>query len=166
MKISLVVAAAENGVIGRQNTLPWHLPRDLARFKALTLDHTIVMGRKTFESIGKPLPRRRNVVISRNRDYAPVGAEVVACLDQALAITAGEDEVFVIGGAEIFRQALPLAERIYLTRIHADVPGDIVLPPLDHTTWCLVANEHHEADERHAFACSFQCYERCSQVDR
>lgn len=160
MKVSLILAMAENRVIGRGNDLPWHLPADLKRFKALTLDHTIVMGRKTWESIGRPLPRRRSIVISRNPDYEADGAEVAGSLDEALALAAGDDEVFVIGGAAVFAAAVPRADRVYLTRVHAEVAGDIACPPLDDGSWVLVEEERHEANEHHAYPFSFQVYDR------
>lgn len=160
MRISLVVAMAENRVIGRGNDLPWHLPADLRRFKALTTGHVILMGRRTFESIGRPLPRRRSVVISRNPDYRAAGAEVVGSLDEALARAAGEDEVFVIGGAAIFAAALPRADRIYLTLVHARPPGEVRFPPLDEAEWVVAEEEDHPADERHRWPFTFRRYER------
>lgn len=160
MKLSLILAMAENRVIGRGNDLPWHLPADLKRFKALTLDHAIVMGRRTFESIGRPLPRRRSIVISRDPAYAADGVEVAHSLDEALQLAAGDDEVFVIGGAAVFAAALPRADRLYLTRVHAEAEGDVTCPPLDDGSWKLLSEERHEADERHAYPFTFQVYER------
>ncbi len=176
MKISLVVAMAENGVIGLGGNppfdLPWHLPADLRRFKRLTTGGVIVMGRKTFESIGRPLPRRRSVVITREAAYRYQGklrrgagrpdptVTVVHGFDEALAAAAGEEEVFVIGGAEIFALALPRAERLYLTRVHAEVAGDVRFPELDLEAWELVGEERREADERPAHAFSFLAWER------
>jgi len=160
MKISLIVAMAENRVIGEGNDLPWHLPADLKRFKALTIGHVIVMGRKTFESIGRPLPRRHSVVITRNPEYRAPGVSVVHSLEQALDQAAGEDEVFVIGGAAIFAQALPRADRLYLTLVHAEPPGDVVFPPLPADQWTLVEEQPHPADERHAWPYTFRRYER------
>jgi dihydrofolate reductase len=159
MPLSLIVAVAENGVIGRGNQLPWHLPDDLKRFKALTLGKPIVMGRRTYDSIGRPLPGRTNIVASHQASLAIDGCVVVATLDAALkagAQAAGEDgEVMVIGGAALFREALPLAQRIYLTRVHAEVPGDIFFPPLGAGRWRELAVTQHAADERHAHAFSF-----------
>ncbi len=171
MKISLVVAMSENGVIGLGGNppfdLPWHLPDDLQRFKRLTTGHVIVMGRRTFESIGRPLPRRHSVVITREAGYRydgprPRGARVTVVhgFDEALAAAAGEAEVFVIGGAEIFALALRRAERLYLTRVHAEVNGDVRLPELDHEAWELVEEERREADPRHAHAFTFERWER------
>ena len=171
MRVSLVVAMADGGVIGRGGNppydLPWHLPADLARFKRLTTGHAIVMGRKTFESIGRPLPRRHSVVITRDPEYRYDGplrrgaaVTVVHGLEEALASVAGEEEVFVIGGAEVFALALPRAERIYLTRVHAEVAGDARFPDLDWGAWERVAAERREADERHAHAFTFDLWER------
>jgi dihydrofolate reductase len=151
---------AENRVIGREGKLPWHLPDDLQRFKKITVDHTVIMGRKTFEEIKHPLANRRTVVISRDPAFQPRGATVVPSLAEALALGATEQEVFVIGGGEIFRLALPLADRLYLTVVHAEVPGDTFFPPLDQEAWALEEEEHHPADPRHQFAFSFRRYRR------
>lgn len=121
--VSLIVAVSRNGVIGKDNKLPWHLPEDLKRFKALTMGHPILMGRKTFESIGKPLPGRTNIVITHQKDFAG-GTLTAASLDDALKITEKEEEVFVIGGAQIFKHALPAADKLYLTLIDREVEGD------------------------------------------
>jgi len=158
--VSLVVAMARNGVIGKDGGLPWHLPDDLKHFKRLTLDHTVIMGRKTFEEIRRPLANRRNVVISRNPDFRPSGVTVVPSLAEALALGATEDEVFVIGGGEIYRQALPLADRLDLTVVHADVDGDTTFPPFDVNGWVLESEEDHPADPRHAWPFSFRAYRR------
>jgi dihydrofolate reductase len=160
MKLSLLVAMAENRVIGRDGELPWHLPADLRHFKKLTLDRAILMGRRTWESIGRPLPKRRSVVLSRRPGYEAVGAEVVPGLDEALELVAQDDEVFVIGGAELFADALARAERLYLTRVHAEVEGDVLMPPFAADSWKLIREEAHDADEHHAFAFTFQLYER------
>ena len=160
MIVSLVLAMAENRVIGREGKLPWHLPADLQHFKKLTLDHTVIMGRKTFEEIRHPLANRRNVVISRDPGFQPRGVTVVPSLKEALALGATEKEVFVIGGGEIFQLALPRADRLYLTLVHAQVPGDTFFPALDQTAWALEEEERHEADERHAYPFSFRRYRR------
>ena len=160
MKTSLLVAMSENRVIGRDGALPWHLPADLKRFKRLTLDHTIVMGRKTFESIGRPLPRRRSLVLSRDPGYRPPGAEAVPSLADALALAAGEDEVFIVGGARVFAAALEVADRLYLTVVHAEVEGDVRFPEVDLGAWELTGEERHESDARHAFPFTFRCYRR------
>jgi dihydrofolate reductase len=151
---------AENRVIGRAGKLPWHLPADLQHFKKLTVDHTVIMGRKTFDEIKHPLANRRNVVISRDPEFQPRGVTVVPSLEEALALGATEQEVFVIGGGEIFRLALPRADRLYLTVVHADIPGDTFFPPLDQAGWALEDEERHPADERHAYPFSFRRYRR------
>ncbi len=151
---------ADNGVIGRDNGLPWHLPNDLKRFKALTTGHSILMGRHTFESIGRVLPDRRTIVLTRNPEFRAPGAEVAHTLDDALAMTGGEDEVFVVGGAELYRAALARADRIYLTVVHATVEGDIRFPPWNPSRWRLVEFVRHGADDRHAFPHSFRRYDR------
>ena len=158
--ISLVVAVADNGVIGSNNTLPWRLPNDLQRFKAITMGKPIVMGRKTYDSIGKPLPGRQNFVITRRSDLIIAGCTVVTSVDAALQCTSESDEVMIIGGAEIYRSALPHAQRIYLTQVHADIQGDAEFPQLSTNEWREVAREHHAADERHAHAYTFVTLER------
>lgn len=159
MQISLIVAMAENRVIGRNGTLPWHLPKDLKRFKKLTVGHSILMGRKTFESIGRPLPKRRSLVLSSDPSYRPPGAEVFGDLATALAATAREPEVFVIGGARVFADTLPLAHRLYLTLVHAAIEGDVRFPELETAAWQLTSEEAHPADAKHAHPFSFLCYE-------
>ena len=154
-RISLIAAVSENGVIGAQNRLPWHLPDDLRHFRAITTGHTIVTGRKNYESIGKPLPNRRNIVITHQRGYQAPGCEVVHSLTEALAMTAHEPEVFVIGGAQLYAQALPLATRLYLTEVHATVAGDTHFPALERSAWQETGRERHGTDERHAHAFSF-----------
>lgn len=146
MRISLIVAASRNGVIGANNKLPWHLPADLKRFKQLTLGHPILMGRKTFESIGKPLPGRTNIVITHQKDFACCGAVTAPSLEKALEMTAEEPEVFVIGGARTFEQALPLVDRIYLTRINQDFEGDTFLFDIDPKIWKETSREDFPAD--------------------
>jgi dihydrofolate reductase len=160
MRVTLIAAVGENGVIGQGNALPWHLPADLQRFKRLTTGHTIVMGRKTWESIGQPLPRRRSIVISRTPDFQPAGVTVVPSLVQALEIARDASEVFVIGGSRVFEAALPLTDRLELTRVHGNPPGDVFFPQLDFSEWTLVAEEKHPADERHAYPFSFLTYDR------
>lgn len=147
MRVTLVVAAAENGVIGRDGGIPWRIRDDLRRFKRLTIGHTVIMGRKTWESLPKrPLVDRVNVVVTRQRDYAAPGAVVAASLEDALDATRarGESDAFVVGGGEIYRLALPVADRVELTVVHADVDGDATFPPLDPAEWAEVAREEHE----------------------
>jgi dihydrofolate reductase len=158
--ISIIVAVAQNGVIGAGNRLPWHLPDDLKRFKALSMAKPIVMGRRTFDSIGKPLPGRTNIVVSRQPGLAIEGTIVTPSLDAALVAAGAVPEVVVIGGAEIFRQVLPRTEVIHLTRVHARVAGDVVFPELDPGKWRETALEHHAADERHQYAFTFVTLER------
>lgn len=168
MHLSLIVAASENDVIGRSNALPWHLPDDLAYFRTLTKGKTVLMGRKTYESIGRPLPDRRNIVISTTVKSID-GCEVFSSLGialETLAKEAGGDEVFIIGGSRIFAEALMeiLADiavhTIYLTRVHATVEGDVVLPPMHWKHWEKVSSIDHAADARHAYAFTFEIWKR------
>lgn len=158
--VSLVAAMTENHVIGRDGGMPWHLPDDLAHFKRLTRGHTVIMGRKTFDEIRRPLPERRNVVITRNPGFRPEGVTVVDSLEAALALAAGEPEVFVIGGGEIYRQAMDRADRLHLTRIRATLDGDTWFPAFDAHAWVLESEEYHPADARHAYAFDFQSWRR------
>jgi len=158
--ISLIVAMAQNGVIGRDNSLPWRLPEDLKRFKAFTLGKPILMGRKTFESIGRPLPDRLNIVLTRDRGWSAAGVTVVHSVEAALAQAAGSEELVAIGGAEIYRLLLPFARRIYLTHVHADVPGDTYFPEFDAAQWADVDSSAQPADERHAYPVTFVTLER------
>ena len=158
--VSLIVAVADSGVIGRDNALPWHLPDDLRHFKRLTMGKPIVMGRKTFESIGKPLPGRLNVVVTRDTNYQRDGVTVVHSVDAALAAAGGVPEIMVIGGADLFRLFLPRAQRAHLTRVHGDIDGDVRWEPLDESRWHRVAAEHHPADERHSHAMTFEMWEK------
>jgi dihydrofolate reductase len=162
MRISILVAVAENGVIGRGGKLPWHLEGDLKRFKQLTMGHTIVMGRKTWESIGRALPGRRNVVISRQEGYQADGAEVAGNLDMALRVAeiSGDEEAFVIGGAEIYRLAMSRAERLYVTRVHANVEGDTHFPDFRGGDWRLVESVPHGADAKNDYPFVFEVYQR------
>ena len=154
-RLTLIVARARNGVIGRDGTLPWRLPEDLAHFKRTTMGHPIVMGRRTWESIGRPLPGRRSLVVSRQQDFAPPGVEVFGSLEAALAAASSVPETCVIGGAEIYAQALPHVAVIHLTRVHASAGADTFLPALDAGQWEEIAREDRPADERHAWPYSF-----------
>jgi dihydrofolate reductase len=158
--VTLIVAVAENGVIGRENALPWHLPEDLKRFKRLTMGKPIVMGRKTFESIGKPLPGRKNIVVTRDANYARNDVTVVHSVEAAIGAADPADEVMVIGGADLFRMFLPKAGRVHLTRVLAAVQGDVFWAELDPRVWRLVERTAFGSDERHAHAMSFEIWER------
>ena len=159
-KISLVVAVSENNAIGKNNQLLWHLPADLKHFKEITTGHTIIMGRKTYESIGKPLPNRRNIVITRQRDLTLANVEVVGSLEDAILLCKSEKEVFVIGGAEIYKQALAHSNRIYLTTVHQIYEGDVFFPELKESDWQKTAIEHHQVDEKNNVAYTFSTLER------
>jgi dihydrofolate reductase len=162
--LSLVVAMARNGVIGRGTGLPWHLPDDLRHFKAVTLGKPILMGRRTYDTIGRPLPGRDNLVLTRDRTWQAPGVTAVPSLAaaQARAADAGAHDLMVIGGAEVFRLALPLARRIYLTEVLADLEGDTYFPPFDRGAWREVESTLHPADERHAYAMRFVTLEKIS----
>ncbi|MGV3561354.1 dihydrofolate reductase [Larkinella arboricola] len=162
MLLSLIAAVAENGVIGQENELVWHLPDDFRYFKQTTSGHPVLMGRKTFESLGKPLPNRLNIVITRNPDYQPDGVVAVDSLEKALseARQTAITEIFVIGGAEIYRQALPIVDRLYLTEVKASFEGDTRFPDFDKAEWQEISRHHHPADDRHAVAFDFVIWER------
>ena len=158
--LSIIVAVADNGVIGSGNQLPWRLPDDLKRFKALSLGKPVVMGRKTYDSIGRPLPGRLNIIVSRRRDLQIAGCQVVSSLAEAIAATEGAPEIVIVGGADIYRQVLPQVATIHLTRVHADIPGDVLFPKLAENEWREVATEYHPADEHHAHAFTFSTLAR------
>ncbi len=159
-RVALVVAVDEAGTIGRDGALPWRLPSDLRHFKQITMGKPVVMGRKTFESIGRPLPGRENIVLSRDPDYRAEGCRAVGSLQEALAAAGEAEELMVIGGAELYAQALPLAERIYLTRVHARFAGDTFMPRLDPEEWLETRREEHPADARNPYAHTFVVLER------
>jgi dihydrofolate reductase len=159
MQIVVIAAVARNGVIGREGTLPWRLPDDLARFKALTVGAPIVMGRKTYESIGRPLPKRTNVVLSRTAG-AIEGCVVVRTIDDAIAAAGDADTLSVIGGEAVYAAFLPRADRLELTEVEADVEGDARFPDFDRDAFRVTREERHEADARHAHAFRFVTYER------
>jgi dihydrofolate reductase len=158
--VSLIVAMSENGVIGRDGGLPWHLPDDLKRFKRLTMGHVLIMGRRTFASVGRPLPGRRTIVLSHDPAYRPAGVETAPSLEAAITLARGASEVFVAGGADVYRAALPTADRLYLTLVHTHLAGDAHFPPLDLDAWELDEEVRHPADERHAHAFTFRRYRR------
>lgn len=162
MTIALIAAISQNRVLGKDNELVWHLPKDMRWFKTKTMGYPVVMGRKTFESFGNPLPGRTNIVITRNPDYQAEGTIVVSSLDAALAEAARyhTDTIFVAGGAEIYRQALPLADTMYLTHVHAQVEGDAFFPEFSETEWQPVATESVPADEKHAYPFDFVTWKR------
>lgn len=159
--ISIIVAAAENNAIGKDNQLLWHLPNDLKFFKRTTSGHTVIMGRKTYESVGMPLPNRRNIVITRQDDYALEDAEVVHSLEEALALSASDgEEIFIVGGAQIYEEALPLTEKLYFTRVHGTFEGEAFFPHVQESEWELISKEEHKKDEKHDYAYTFLIYER------
>ena len=157
--VSIIVAVAENGVIGDKNTLLWHISEDLKHFKAVTTGHPVIMGRKTYESLGRPLPNRTNVVITRQQAEI-AGCTVAHSLGEALALFPGDDEVFVIGGAQIYGEALPAADRFYLTRVHRAYEGDTRFPEWDAAEWRLVGSESFPCGERYEYPFTFETYER------
>jgi dihydrofolate reductase len=159
-RISLIVAMAKNRVIGANNRIPWHLPNELKLFKSLTMGHHIVMGRRTYESINRLLPGRTTVIVTRKRDYAVPGALVVHSIPDALDASRGDEEIFVIGGAELFRETLPIADRIYLTVVEAEPEGDTFMPDIDMTEWREVSADSFPADGKHAHAYRFAILER------
>lgn len=160
MPLALIVAAAENGVIGVEGRLPWRLSADLKRFQSLTLGHHLIMGRKTFESIGRLLPGRITVIVTRQNDFHFAGAKVVGSIDEALHLVASDTQPFVVGGAEIYAQFLPLISTIYLTRVHTAISGDTFLPEFDLQQWNLVDSVRFQADAKNDFDYTFETYHR------
>ena len=162
MRISLIVAMAKNRVIGSKNKMPWHLPADFAYFRKMTIGHPVIMGRKTFESIGRALPGRRNIVISRNTAIRADGVEIMASLEQAIdaCLLSAVPEAYVIGGATIYMEALPHADRILITEVDAAPEGDIFFPVLDAKQWKEVSRIHHAVDEKNIHAMDFVVLER------
>lgn len=158
--ISIIVAASENGAIGVDGDLPWRLPDDLKYFKALTTGKPVIMGRKTFESIGRPLPNRQNIVITRNTDFSAEGCDVAGSPEAAIALAGDAAEIMVIGGGSIYERFIDCANRIYLTRVHTHIDGDTFFRELDEQLWVLAGSEHHPVDERHAYAFDFLQYDR------
>jgi len=150
----------ERGVIGNAGTLPWRLPDDLRHFKAITMGKPIIMGRRNYADIGRPLPGRRNIVLTRSPDYSAEGIEVAHSLEETLQLLAGCARAMVIGGAEIYALFLPLCSELFLTRVHAKVAGDVCMPAIDRSQWQLLESEPHPADEKHVFAFTFEHYRR------
>ena len=157
--ISVIVAVAENGTIGDNNTLLWHITEDMKRFRQLTMGHPVVMGRKTYDSLGRPLPNRRNVVISR-QDLAIEGCEVAHSLEEALALFQAEEEVFIIGGAQIYAEAMPVADRFYLTVVEHPYEGDTLFPAWNPLDWQLIELERFEQGSAYPYPFRFETYER------
>ncbi len=151
MTLSIIVAAAENGVIGHNNNLIWHLSSDLKHFKNITTGHTVIMGRKTFESMGKALPNRRNIVITANKAYTAPGCEIVPDIESALQLAAQEEEAFIIGGGTIYRAIWEKADKLYLTRVHTAPTGDISIPEVKASEWQEISREAHPADEKNEY---------------
>ncbi|MDA0375774.1 MAG: dihydrofolate reductase [bacterium] len=171
MRISIIVAASENNVIGRDNSIPWHLPDDLKYFRKRTEGHPVIMGRKNFESIvaalGNPLPNRSNIIVTRDSAYEAVGCLVSSSLQEAIMYghkDNDKEEIFIIGGGEIYRQALDLCNYIYLTRIHAWIAGDIFFPAVDTNVWEEVEREDHLADTAHKFSFTYLTYKRKNRL--
>lgn len=166
MRLALIWAMSRNRVIGRNNALPWYLPEDLKYFKRVTMGKPVIMGRKTWESIGRPLPGRTNIIVTRNTDFEAEGAKVVHSLDEAIgmaeniALINGNEEAVVMGGAEIYRQALPRADRLYLTQVHADVEGDAFFPEFDIERWHELGREDFSASGPNPYDYSFVALER------
>ena len=162
MTISAIVACTKNGVIGKNNEIPWYLPADFAYFKRTTINHHIIMGRNCFESIGRPLPKRTNIVITRNPFYIASGCLMVNSIAESLkmAESNGETEAFIIGGGEIYKQSVDFWDKLYLTEVDLDTEGDVFFPELDMTQWQLVSEEHHSKDEKNEFDYIFKVFER------
>jgi dihydrofolate reductase len=154
--VILIAAAAQNNALGKNNQLLWHLPDDFKRFKSVTSGHYIIMGRKTFESFPKPLPNRTHVIITRQKDYQPEGCIVVDSMQKALEVSPKNEDVFVIGGGEIYNLAMPFADKIDLTRVHATCEADTFFPEINPGEWQLQSSEFHPKDEKHAYDFTFQ----------
>ena len=159
--LSMIVAHADNRIIGKDNDMPWHLPADLAYFKKTTLGKPVIMGRKTYDSIGRPLPGRQNIVISRDESLNIEGVEVVQSVEQALAVASGVDEIMVIGGGAIYAHCMPKADKLYITHIDAKIDGDTQFPDYDlENEWQMLASETRQADEKNAYVLHFNVYQR------
>ena len=163
MIFSVIAAVAQNHIIGKDNDLPWHLPDDMKFFKQTTKGHTLIMGRKSFEALGKPLPGRRHIIITRKKDYQPEGVEVVHSLSEALMAAPHPDwpnEVFITGGAEIYGLALSVCNKMYITHVHGSVEGDTYFPAIDWQYWQLQSEAYHIRDDKHAYSFCFSVYDR------
>ena len=159
-RLSMIVAMAKNRVIGAKGKIPWHLPNELQLFKQVTMGHHIIMGRKTHESIGRLLPGRTTVIVTRQPDYAVPGARIAHTLEQAVALCAGDSEIFIIGGGELYRAAMPMADRLYLTVVDAEPDGDTQMPALNPADWQLQSTKQYSRDERHAHDYRFEVHDR------
>ncbi|MDQ0257626.1 dihydrofolate reductase [Evansella vedderi] len=158
--ISMIAAMGNNNVIGKDGDMPWHLPNDLKYFKKVTTGHPVLMGRKTFESIGKPLPNRKNYVLTRNKAFAPEGVEVLHSIGEVRPLLDSEEEFFVIGGAHLYNDLLPLADRLYITHIKEDFTGDTFFPEIEQSEWKVISSEDGQVDEKNIYAHTFVVYER------
>lgn len=156
--ISIIAAIAKNGVIGNNNTLPWHLPVDLKYFRNTTMGHAIVMGRRNHEDIGKALPGRRNIVLTRDENFSAENCEIAHSIDEVLGMIDRKDETFIIGGAEIYLSFLPYADKLYITHIDVDVDGDVVFPKYNSGEWELESEETHAVDSKNPLSCRFSVY--------
>jgi dihydrofolate reductase len=158
--ITIIAAVAENNALGKDNQLLWHLPDDFKRFKTVTTGHYIIMGRKTFESFPKPLPNRTHIIVTRKKDYAPEGCIIVNSLDEAIAVCPAASENFIIGGGEIYKQSIAIADKLDITKVHFSFDADTFFPEIDLSYWRLVDNEFHAKDDKHIFDFSFLTYTR------
>jgi dihydrofolate reductase len=158
--LSMIVAAAENNAIGKDNKLLWHLPDDLKHFKRTTKGHHVIAGRKTFESQGRPLPNRTNIIVTRNKNFHAEGCIIANSLDEALNKVENDDEPFIIGGENIYKLAMPITDRIYLTRVHASFEADTFFPEINMKEWVETSRSYHEKDEKHDYAFSILIYDR------
>lgn len=166
MRLSVIVAASQDWVIGRDGDMPWKLSSDLKRFKSLTMGHPMIMGRKTYESIGRLLPGRTTIIVTRNESYQVEGAVIAHTVGQAISACGDTDEAFIIGGAEIFNELFPWATRIYLTKVHALIPdGDTHFPPVDFSDWELESSEEIPADAKNTYATRFEVWDRLPIAD-
>lgn len=159
-RLSIIAAIAENGIIGKDGTLPWHLPADLKYFRRVTSGHTVIMGRKNYEDIGRPLPNRVNIVLSQDAGFRAQGCLVASSIEQAIALAGDESEIFFIGGAQVYEQILPRAHRLYLSRIHGRIEGDTYFPKFDERAWQRTTHDLRPADQDNPYAISFDVYER------
>ena len=158
--LSIIVAVSENNVVGKENKLPWKLSADLRRLKSLTMGHHIIMGRKTWESLGRPLPGRINVIITSDKNYIAEGGVVVHSLKEAQTVSSFDDEIFIFGGGKIFKEAMPLVQKIYMTKVHSIIEGDIYFPVINMKEWNETAREDFKADEKNQYDYSFVILER------